>query len=53
MSIDKCPECGEEYFRCPYCGSQIKIYDLVDIFHVGFCETCRTQHDELCSERVK
>ena len=48
----ECPECGKSCFSCPACGEEIKIDDMVDIFHVGVCKGCGGQ-DEPCPERVK
>ncbi len=49
----KCIECGKEAFHCPVCGSAVPILKVVDIFHTGVCQTCKTSTDELCPERTR
>ena len=48
---EPCMDCGIEVIKCDGCGQPVKVYDVVDIFHLGWCEDCGVYSDEPCYPR--
>jgi len=47
----QCPCCRHISFACA-CGERVSIEDVVDIFHVGRCPSCRKIVDTPCPKQL-